>query len=106
VIVLLLLLVVLLVGLTAALVVGRLGSQVEGMADATSTQGHVALPPGPVGPDDLERIGFDRAVRGYRMDQVDDVIDRLRDELRERDELSDRAVQSERDSRDAARREG
>ena len=84
--VVLLLLVVLCVGLAAALVVGRLGDSVEGLEPPTSTLSHVPLPPGPVRADQVAALAFDRAIRGYRMDQVDDVLDRLAAELRERDE--------------------
>lgn len=39
----------------------------------------------PVFPSDVERVRFDLALRGYRMDQVDEVLDRLADELTARD---------------------
>lgn len=35
--------------------------------------------------EDLDRVRFSTAVRGYRMDEVDDLVDRLRAELAERD---------------------
>jgi DivIVA domain-containing protein len=37
-------------------------------------------------PSDVDALRFGVALRGYRMDQVDDALDRLRDELRARDE--------------------
>src|SRR5437763_1032111 len=37
-------------------------------------------------PNDVDSLRFGLAFRGYRMDQVDDALDRLRDELRLRDE--------------------
>ena len=43
------------------------------------------LPPGDVSARDVERLRFSLAFRGYRMDEVDDVLDRLTSELAERD---------------------
>jgi DivIVA domain-containing protein len=83
VIVFFLLVVVLLVGLTAALVTGKLGGV---MAEPTSTSGFEGLPEGPVATEAIAGLRFDQAFRGYRMDQVDAVLDRLAAELRARDE--------------------
>ena len=44
----------------------------------------VLLPADPV-PGDVDRLRFSLGLRGYRMDQVDEVLDRLRDELADRD---------------------
>ena len=44
----------------------------------------VLLPAAPV-PGDVDRLRFSLGLRGYRMDQVDEVLDRLRDELAARD---------------------
>jgi DivIVA domain-containing protein len=43
------------------------------------------LPAGEVGRADVDALRFTLALRGYRMDEVDDVIDRLLDELDRRD---------------------
>jgi DivIVA domain-containing protein len=43
------------------------------------------LPPDDVGPAEVERLRFSLAFRGYRMDEVDDVLDRLTAELTHRD---------------------
>jgi DivIVA domain-containing protein len=43
------------------------------------------LPPDEVGPAEVERLRFSLAFRGYRMDEVDDVLDRLAAELADRD---------------------
>ena len=43
------------------------------------------LPPDEVGPTEVERLRFSLAFRGYRMDEVDDVLDRLAAELADRD---------------------
>ncbi|MGH8823459.1 MAG: DivIVA domain-containing protein [Jiangellaceae bacterium] len=47
------------------------------------------LPDGPVYPTDVEGVRFAIGFRGYRMDQVDDVLDRLGRELASRDERID-----------------
>jgi DivIVA domain-containing protein len=44
------------------------------------------LPEGQVSSDDVDAVRFAIAFRGYRMDQVDVVLDRLRQELAARDE--------------------
>ena len=77
------LVVVLLIGLTAALVTGRIGGV---MAEPVSTSPFEGLGPGRVAPADVETLRFDIGLRGYRMDQVDAVLDRLTEELRARDE--------------------
>jgi DivIVA domain-containing protein len=44
-----------------------------------------ALPAGDVDRADVDALRFTLALRGYRMDEVDDVLDRLLDELDRRD---------------------
>lgn len=44
------------------------------------------LPDGRVSPADVEAVRFAIGFRGYRMDQVDDVLDRLGRELASRDD--------------------
>jgi DivIVA domain-containing protein len=80
VIVFLLLIVVLLIGLTVAAVMGRISGS---MADATSSLAFVGLPAGSLSAEDIDQLHFDQALRGYRMDQVDEVIDALSARLRE-----------------------
>jgi len=80
VIVILLLIVVLLIGLTAAAVIGRLGGF---MAEPTSTHAFSGVPTGSLSADDVEGLHFDQALRGYRMDQVDETIDALAERLRQ-----------------------
>ncbi|RZS87252.1 DivIVA domain-containing protein [Motilibacter rhizosphaerae] len=46
----------------------------------------VGLPQGPLAPDDLHQVRFPSALRGYRMREVDEVLDRLAEELGRRDE--------------------
>ncbi|MGZ4600759.1 MAG: DivIVA domain-containing protein [Oryzihumus sp.] len=78
-----LLVVVLLIGLTAAVVTGRIGGV---MADPVSTSPFEGLVPGRLAAQDVTGLRFDLGLRGYRMDQVDAVLDRLADELAARDE--------------------
>lgn len=76
----LVLVVMVLIGLTAAAVMGKFGGF---MADATSSQSFGGVPAGPLSTDDLAQLHFDQALRGYRMNQVDEVIDALSARLRE-----------------------
>jgi hypothetical protein len=57
-----------------------------GMGRPTSSLSHEPLPDGDLHDEDLDELRFDVNVRGYRMSQVDGVVDRLRRELREKDE--------------------
>lgn len=75
-----LLILVLLIGLTAAAVMGRIGGF---MAEPTSTHAFAGVPTGPFSEHDIEQLHFAQAIRGYRMDQVDEVIDALSARLRE-----------------------
>ncbi len=79
-IVFLLLVVVLLIGLTTAAVMGRIGGF---MADPVSSHAFPGVPTASLSADDIGDLAFDRALRGYRMDQVDEVIDALGARLRE-----------------------
>ncbi len=72
--------VVVLIGLTAAAVMGRIGGF---MAEPTSSHAFNGFPAGSLSPDDIGALHFDQALRGYRMDQVDEVIDALGARLRE-----------------------
>jgi len=67
----------------AAVAVGRIGG---GMADPTSSVPVRALPEGNLAPRDLDTLRFEVSFRGYRMQQVDAALDRLRTELARRDE--------------------
>jgi DivIVA domain-containing protein len=61
----------------AAVVFGR-GEELAPLpSGATPTR----LPAGEIDGDDVRRLRFQQAVRGYRMDEVDWVLDRLADEL-------------------------
>jgi DivIVA domain-containing protein len=56
------------------------------LADAPVDVADVELPDGPLQPEDLRAVRFALAVRGYRMDEVDRVIERAASELAQRDE--------------------
>ena len=68
---------------TAAAVLGRVDGS---LADATTTMSHVPLPEDQLTPADIDELRFDTAMRGYRMSQVDGVIDRLRCEIADLDD--------------------
>ncbi|SDH39364.1 DivIVA domain-containing protein [Arthrobacter subterraneus] len=85
------------VGATAFLAVGRSRQDVEsgqrgepadvpGLVEPTPTLPPVLLPERPDAAD-VRRVRFSLGLRGYRMDQVDEVLDRLAAALAERDAL-------------------
>ena len=78
----LLLLVLAVVGVVGAVGAGLVGG---GLTAPQSTSAHRPLPPGPLTPGDVDALTLSRALRGYRMDEVDAVLARLRDELAERE---------------------
>lgn len=79
--VLLVALAVAVIALAAVAASGRLGELPETRADRDS----FVLPDGPLAATDLARVRFGLGLRGYRMDEVDVVMDRLGAELAERD---------------------
>ena len=76
---------------TAAAVLGRVDGS---LADATTTMSHVPLPDDQLTPDDIDELRFDTAMRGYRMSQVDAVIERMRREIGDLDDELSRARQA------------
>lgn len=73
---------VVLLGLTAAMAMGR----GDAMARAYPDRPDVRLPVHrPIDAVDLEDVRFSVVMRGYRMDEVDEVMARLVDEIAERD---------------------
>ena len=71
---------VLLIGGFAALIVGRVGY--DPLSDATSTQADPVLSED-FRSSEIAAVRFDTALRGYRMDQVDAVLDRLQTRIAE-----------------------
>jgi DivIVA domain-containing protein len=55
---------------------------------------HVPLPDDQLTPDDIDELRFDTAMRGYRMSQVDAVIERMRREIGDLDDELSRARQA------------
>lgn len=83
----LIVLLVLVIGLVVAGVIGLYGGHLDPPV-RTSPFEQLALP---VTPDDVDSLRFDQTLRGYRMGQVDDTLDRLRDALADKDrELAER----------------
>ena len=80
--VLLIVVAVLLVGVFAAMVAGRVSY--DPMAAPVTTQPDTGLAEDFVARD-VATVHFDTALRGYRMDQVDGVLDRLQDRLAEQE---------------------
>lgn len=60
-------------------------SEEIGLPEATTTLPALRLPADRLGERDVERVRFSIGFRGYRMDEVDQVLDRLAGELRVRD---------------------
>jgi DivIVA domain-containing protein len=71
---------VLLVGGFAALIVGRVGY--DPLSAATTTQADPVLSE-EFGAGEIAAVRFDTALRGYRMDQVDAVLDQLQTRIAE-----------------------
>ncbi len=70
------------------------------LAEASVDEPPVELPARRLSARDLDTVRFPIAFRGYRMDRVDAVLDRLRHELAERD---DRIAELERTAPDRSR---
>lgn len=84
------------IGAVAVLVVGRPRrtggrwlpgrvAKLDGLAPAVENLPPVLLPPRP-SPAEIDRVRFAVGLRGYRMDQVDEVLDVLRAELARKNE--------------------
>ena len=81
------LLAVAVIAVAAGVVTGRISG---GMAPAPSSSPFRGLPPEGFVPADLEGLRFTPVLRGYRMDEVDQVLDQVGDQLRRRDAEIDR----------------
>ena len=84
---------IVLITVVALLAVGRLGE----LPDTTPDRAPLALPEDrPMVKADVDDVRFATGLRGYRMDEVDEVLDRLADEVSARDariaELEDRVA--------------
>jgi DivIVA domain-containing protein len=74
------------VGVTAAVAVGRVRG---GLDEPVRSRPDSALPAGRLVADDVARARFSVGLRGYRMDEVDAALDRVQHALRERDQEID-----------------
>lgn len=84
--------------LTIAAAIFAVAATVSGRVDLMAEMPPDAAPPAlpqdrPVRASDVTGARFDRAFRGYRMNQVDAVLDRLAVELAKRDEALSRRVE-------------
>lgn len=79
----LLVLLVLVTGVVLAGIAGWFGGHLDG---PTATTPYTGLPDAPLAVEDVVSVRFDQTLRGYRMGQVDDVLDRLVQALGERDD--------------------
>ena len=87
---------VVLVAVVAAVAAGRVRG---GLEKPVTSRPYRPLPERRLLPADVDAVEFPPALRGYRMDEVDAVLDRLRDELAARDaelaELRARAAEDQ-----------
>lgn len=90
----LLLVAVAVVGVVAAVAVGRVQGGLEGPVRSRRDN---ALPERRLDDTDLAAARFSVGLRGYRMDEVDAALDRVQAELRERDAELERLRQALRD---------
>lgn len=80
--------IVVVIGVVAVIAAGRDVSMAEVYEDRPDN----ALPAGrPLSADDVEAVRFTTAVRGYRMDEVDAFLDRVRDQLASHQPAADTA---------------
>jgi DivIVA domain-containing protein len=70
------------IGAVAAVATGHVRG---GLEDPITSRPYRPVPEGPVEPADVDAVRFSLAFRGYRMDEVDDVLRRLRDAIADRD---------------------
>lgn len=69
------------------LAAGRIGGELPATGPDEHLLSLAEVPVGDLVPASIEEIRLDQAVRGYRMDEVDGVIDRLSAEIAQRDDL-------------------
>ncbi len=67
------------IGVVAAVALGRVRG---GLVDPRPPRADNVLPPGRLEAADVAGVRFSVALRGYRMDEVDEFVDRMRAELR------------------------
>ncbi len=89
--------IIMVAGLAIAVILGRFGHAGLQMDPPVSSAGGW-LPPqqGELTSEDLDDVRFDVVLRGYRMDQVDALLARMRAELDRRDDQAFEAALAER----------
>jgi DivIVA domain-containing protein len=70
------------IGVVAAVAAGRVRG---GLDEPTTSRPYLGLPEQSMAASDVDAVRFSLAWRGYRMDEVDEVLGRLRKELAGRD---------------------
>jgi DivIVA domain-containing protein len=75
--------ILLVIGVVVAVAVGHVSG---GLSDAVTSVPVRELPDSRLTPKDLDDLRFETALRGYRMEQVDAALNRVRDELARREE--------------------
>jgi DivIVA domain-containing protein len=76
-----LILLLLVLGVLGLVIAVAAGAITGGLGDPARNTPDPGLPGGPLTAADLNGVRFTPALRGYRMDQVDALLDRLRDQL-------------------------
>ncbi|MFM9135503.1 MAG: DivIVA domain-containing protein [bacterium] len=72
------------IAVIAGIVMLATGRLRDGFPDADEARVAVGMPQAPLGdlrPEEIEQVRIDQALRGYRMDEVDALIDRLTAEI-------------------------
>lgn len=93
--------IIVVVGLAVAATLGRLGHsdlQMHPPVSSVGGWGPAGAGDEPLRADDIEDVRFDTAVRGYRMDQVDALLERVRATLAAAEAAAGQAETNERSS--------
>lgn len=72
------------IAVVAGIVLLATGRLRDGLPDVDERREAAGMPQAPVGelrPEEIEQVRIDQALRGYRMDEVDALIDRLTAEI-------------------------
>lgn len=102
-IVLLIVLLVLVLGVTIAALAGRMSLDT---LDEPVRSSAWEMPSVPVASEDLAEVRFDLAVRGYNMQQVDELLEGLRSQLARAEKVAGNSVDSRESCADELKLEG
>ena len=75
------------IGGVVLLATGRVRGSLPEADPAPEIAGLDDVPLGSLSPDEVEHVRIDQALRGYRMDEVDELVNRLGAEIALRDDL-------------------